>query len=226
MGQTNQRGDPTRRREPVAPQPLGGSVRRAEDYATPWPGRLDESGPRRAASTGTWPAQPTRRGPELDRHLPSPSHEVPVSRGSDHEDASTNDGAGARRSPRPRAVPASSRSRLPRRARMALFEEPMASGFALVVVISAAAMWGVMRSFIDTVDAPLTLRLRADGSPGTTDGPGAIWQVPFVATMLGLMSIGTALFVARRDQFAARFIVGMGILVQALIWVAAITLLR
>lgn len=102
----------------------------------------------------------------------------------------------------------------------------MASGFALVVAISAAAMWGVMRSLIDTVDAPLTLRLRGDGSPGTIDGPGAIWQIPFVATMLGLMSIGTALFVARRDQFAARFIVGMGILVQALIWVAAITLLR
>ena len=102
----------------------------------------------------------------------------------------------------------------------------MASGFTLVVAVSAGVMWGLTRYLIGRVDPLLTLRLRADGSPGTTGDSGAIWQAPFVATMLGLMSIGTALLLARRDQFAARFIVGMGVLVQALIWVAAITLLR
>ncbi len=102
----------------------------------------------------------------------------------------------------------------------------MASGLVLLIAASAAAMWGLTRYLIDSVDDPLTLRFRADGSPGTTSGPGGIWQVPFVATMLGLMSIGTALLVARRDRFASRFVVGAGIFVQALIWVAAITLLR
>lgn len=102
----------------------------------------------------------------------------------------------------------------------------MASGFTLLVALSAAVMWALTRYLIDSVPDPLTLRLRADGSPGTTSGSGAIWQVPFVATMLGLMSISVALLLARRDRFAARFVVGMGILVQGLIWVAAITLLR
>ncbi len=102
----------------------------------------------------------------------------------------------------------------------------MASGLVLLVAVSAAVMWGLTRYLIEGVDALLTLRLRADGSSGATAESSAIWQVPFVATMLGLMSIGTALLVARRDQFAARFVVGMGVLVQALIWVAAITLLR
>ena len=96
----------------------------------------------------------------------------------------------------------------------------------MLIVLSAAAMWGMTRYLIDSVPDPLTLRLRADGSPGQTASSGAIWQVPFVATMLGLMSIGAALLVARRDHFAARFVVGMGALVQGLIWVAAITLLR
>ncbi len=102
----------------------------------------------------------------------------------------------------------------------------MASGSTLLVALSAMVMWGLTRYLIDSAPDPLSLRLRADGSPGPTTGSGAIWQVPFVATMLGLMSIGTALLVARRDRFASRFVVGMGVLVQALVWVAAITLLR
>lgn len=87
-------------------------------------------------------------------------------------------------------------------------------------------MWGLTRFFADDVDGPIVLRLGADGGPSLIEGAGAVWQVPFVATMLGLMSIGTALLVAGRDRFAARFVLGTGILVQALIWVAAITLFR
>lgn len=87
-------------------------------------------------------------------------------------------------------------------------------------------MWALTRFLIGSVDEPLTRRLDADGTPSVIGGATAIWQVPFVATMLALMSLGTGLLVAGRDRFAARFVLGSGILVQALIWVAAITLLR
>ena len=95
-----------------------------------------------------------------------------------------------------------------------------------MVALSAAAMWGVTRFLIGSVDDPLTRRLGADGSPSVIGSASAVWQVPFVATMLALITIGTGLLVARRDRFAARFVLGSGILVQGLIWVAAITLLR
>jgi hypothetical protein len=43
--------------------------------------------------------------------------------------------------------------------------------------------------------------------------------------MLVLMSLGTALLIARHSLTGSRFILGMGIWVQGLVWVAAITLL-
>ena len=226
MGQTRDQRDSGRRREPINPQPLGGAVRRAEDYATGWPARSGESPGGRNASTGTWPSQPTRPARDQDGKPSEDVRDATALRDSDEDDALADAEFDSNQTRPHGAGRSSATGRLPRRTGIALFEDPMASGFSLLVAVSAAVMWGLTRYLIDSVPDPLTLRLRADGSPGTIAGAGAIWQVPFVATMLGLMSIGAALLVARRDQFAARFVVGMGVLVQGLIWVAAITLLR
>ena len=117
-------------------------------------------------------------------------------------------------------------ARAARRSGIALLEDGTTARLTLLIILSAVVMWGLTRIMVDAVDDPLTLRLGADGAPSVIAGAGAIWRVPFVATMLALMSIGTGLLVAGRDRFAARFILGCGLLVQALIWVAAITLLR
>ena len=222
MGQRDRGHDAGSARESVMPRPLSGAERRAEDYGTGWRDQGEPSAnPDR--STGSWPAQsvrPPRTGGREPRTPVEDDANDPAAGRTDVEAGENAVEPAARRNDRSRPW------RAPRGSGIALLEDGNAIRLASMVFVSAAAMWVLTRVLIGSVGDPLTLRLGVDGTPGTTGSSGTVWRVPFVATMLALMTIGTGLLVARRDLFAARFVLGSGVLVQALIWVAAITLLR
>ena len=240
MGMSRSQHDGSGSRQPVVPRPLSGAMRHASDYDPRGPVR-QEVAPARASSTGTWPsvdgAPPVRRGSTGSWPAPRPPGDTSASQRfalpTDDTGAPPADGEG-RLDATNTAVRSGSRAtrrtsrdrRSARRPAVAALAEPVTARLVLLVALSAVALWVATWLLISDVAEPLVLRLGADGGPSEVIGAGALWRVPFVATMLGLMSIGVAMLLAGRDRFAARFVVGAGILVQALIWVAAITLLR
>ena len=112
-----------------------------------------------------------------------------------------------------------------RRAPSGALEDPVSQQLAAVVILSLAVLWVVVWVRSGTISAPLTLGLDADGIVDDIGNAATIWRLPVVATLLGIMSMVTALLIASRELFAGRFVLGMGVWVQALAWVAAITLL-
>ncbi|CAA9569986.1 MAG: hypothetical protein AVDCRST_MAG33-2425 [uncultured Thermomicrobiales bacterium] len=224
MGQNRAKRDGSARREPVVPRPLGGAVRHADDYVGGRPGHAGASSMRPGA-TGSWPVPPKRsEGPSVgQRVIDPPGRDTLLAPPQDAVTGAAGEGTVAGPAPRRRA---SGERRFNRRSSIGALDDPITTRLLLLVAVSAAAMWAVTRLLAGNVEEALVLRLGVDGAPSQIAGAGAIWRVPFVATMLALMSIGTALLVAARDRFAARFLLGAGVLVQALIWVAAITLLR
>ncbi|HEV2527574.1 MAG TPA: hypothetical protein VGT61_03855 [Thermomicrobiales bacterium] len=119
------------------------------------------------------------------------------------------------RSGRPRA----------RRAPSGALEDPVSQQLAALIVLSLAALWVLVWVRSGTISAPIALGLDADGLVSQMGDATTIWRVPVVATLLGVMSMVTGLLVASHELFAGRFVLGMGVWVQILAWVAAVTLL-
>lgn len=220
MGRPDGTADPPER-DAIHPRPISGSPRRAEDYGSGWtdarrrPVRQPDRPP-----TGSWPAQPTRSRTPIARP-PAPGDQFDEPTGAREQDEPAlgeGDDSPARGARRRRAASGSTG--------LALLDDSLGVRLSLLVVLSTITLWVVMRFVIAAADPTVALRLGSDGAIGRVGGPQALWQVPFVGTLLAVMSLGTALLIAGRDALLARLVVGGGILVQGLIWLAAVTLSR
>lgn len=220
MGRPDGEADPLER-DAIHPRPVSGSPRRAEDYGGGWtdtrrqPVRQPDRPP-----TGSWPAQPTRnRTPIARPSAPGGAFGGPTgAREQDEPAIRAGDDSPARGARRQRAASGSTGP--------ALLDDSLGVRLSLLVVVSVIALWVAMRFLIEAAEPTVALRLGSDGAVGRVGGPQALWQVPFVGTLLAVMSLGTALLIAGRDALLARLVVGGGILVQGLIWLAAVTLSR
>ena len=107
---------------------------------------------------------------------------------------------------------------------VSIIGDPASQRFLAVLFVALIALWVVSIVRITSAGPIHVLRLDADGYPSLIGDRASLWRLPFVATMLGLGSVLVALVVSHRDAFSGRFLLGAALLVQGLVWVAAITL--
>jgi hypothetical protein len=77
----------------------------------------------------------------------------------------------------------------------------------------------------DALSGAVPLRVGTDGETAVWGTPLTMLRLPFLSSVLAVLSVGTALLVAPYDAFASRFTLGMGFVAQVLAWVAAFALL-
>jgi hypothetical protein len=94
-----------------------------------------------------------------------------------------------------------------------------------LAAFSLALMIATVLSRKGSLPAWFVTHIDASGRPDQWGTPSAIWRVPFMAAMLTLSSVLTAAFIAKRDAFAARFLVSATLLVHVLAWIALVRLL-
>ncbi len=198
-------------RIPGTPRPLGGAERRQEDFgATAHDPRPQ---PRPRPRPVSWP----ERAPEpRERAIPADEPDDDVIAAPSWSDRRRQASAGSPRS--------GARTR-GRRAPGGAIEDPVCQQLTAVILVSLVALWILTWVRAGSIDAPLLLALDADGLAARFGSAATVWRLPTVATLLGLMSLGVALLTASRELFAGRFVLGMGVWIQVLGWVAAITLL-
>lgn len=107
---------------------------------------------------------------------------------------------------------------------VSIIGDPASQRFLAVLFVALIALWVVSILRITSAGPVHVLRLDADGYPSLIGDRASLWRLPFVATMLGLGSVLVALVFSRHDAFSGRFLLGAALLVQGLLWVAAITL--
>jgi hypothetical protein len=71
----------------------------------------------------------------------------------------------------------------------------------------------------------IPIHLDASGTPDLWGTRSTLWRVPLAATMILLINTATAIYIAGRDPFAARFLVGSALLAQVIAWIALFLLL-
>lgn len=86
-------------------------------------------------------------------------------------------------------------------------------------------LWVLVTLREDSLSEAVALRIGADGEPSVWGTSQAMLRLPFVASVLAVLSVGTAILVSRYDAFASRFTLGTGFIAQVLAWVAAFALL-
>lgn len=91
-----------------------------------------------------------------------------------------------------------------------------------VNVLSLIFMAAIINIRFDVLPQTIFTHVSASGTPENMVGRDAIWRIPLMCTMLTLMAIVAAWFFAQIDRFASRFILGAGLLVQFIAWIALI----
>lgn len=138
---------------------------------------------------------------------------------------------GTRRSPSMPSMPKLSMPALPRLtvpqsvSQAALFSDIVSLTLIGVGVLSLAAMAILVANRIGTLPEAIPTHVSASGVLEQLRSRRALWNLPLLSTMLTLMNVVIALFVARIDRFASRFILGAALVVQFVAWVAVLRII-
>jgi hypothetical protein len=89
-------------------------------------------------------------------------------------------------------------------------------------LLGLALMAFTLSSRLEGVAEPVATHVSASGVLENLAGKDALWRIPLMATMLMVMNFIAAWFFSTIDQFAARFVLAAGLLVQFVAWVALI----
>ncbi len=107
----------------------------------------------------------------------------------------------------------------------AIFSDVVSLTLIGVGVVSLAAMAILVGNKMGTLPATIPTHVTASGLLENVKGRGALWRLPLLGTFLTLMNLAIAVFVARIDRFASRFILGAALIVQFVAWVAVLRIL-
>lgn len=107
----------------------------------------------------------------------------------------------------------------------AIFSDVVSLSLIGISVVSLAAMAILVGNRIGTLPTTIPTHVSASGVLEDVKTRGALWRLPLLATFLTLMNLVIALFVARIDRFASRFMLGAALIVQFVAWVAVIRIL-
>lgn len=107
----------------------------------------------------------------------------------------------------------------------AIFSDVTSLSLIGISVVSLAAMAILVGNRIGTLPATIPTHVSASGLLEDVKSRSALWRLPLLAIILTLMNLVIALFVARIDRFASRFILGAALIVQFVAWVAVIRIL-
>lgn len=138
---------------------------------------------------------------------------------------------GTRRSPSMPSMPKLSMPAMPRLtvpqsvSQAALFSDIVSLTLIGAGVLSLAAMAILVANRIGTLPESIPTHVSASGVLEHLRSRRALWNLPLLSTMLTLMSGVIALFVARIDRFASRFILGAALVVQFVAWVAILRII-
>jgi len=138
---------------------------------------------------------------------------------------------GTRRSPSMPSMPKLSMPAMPRLtvpqsvSQAALFSDIVSLTLIGVGVLSLAAMAILVANRIGTLPESIPTHVSASGVLEQFRSRRALWNLPLLSTMLTLMNVVVALFVARIDRFASRFILGAALVVQFVAWVAVLRII-
>ncbi|HEU0164991.1 MAG TPA: hypothetical protein VFQ54_08095 [Thermomicrobiales bacterium] len=113
----------------------------------------------------------------------------------------------------------------PRVAQAAIFDDVVSLSLIGIGAVSLAVMSILVANRADSLASPFATHISASGVAEHLKTRGAIWSLPILGVFLMLMNIVIALFVARMDRFASRFVLGAGLVVQIVAWVAVIRIL-
>jgi hypothetical protein len=92
-------------------------------------------------------------------------------------------------------------------------------------VLSLLMMAATLSTRTDALPSWIAIHLNAAGNADQWGTPSTLWRLPLATAMLSVASLITAAFLARRDPFAARFLVAGSLLVHVLAWLGLIRLL-
>ena len=124
------------------------------------------------------------------------------------------------------SMPPISRPTLPPAIRnAALVNDAPALGLIGTGIASLVAMAIFVANRVDELAPGFATHVSASGVLEDIKPETALWNLPLMATMLTLMTLVMAWFIAPIDRFASRFALGAGLLVQFVTWVALIRIL-
>lgn len=103
------------------------------------------------------------------------------------------------------------------------FERPIIA-IAGVGIVGIVLMVATVAARQGQVADWFPIHLNAAGSPDEWGSPATLWRLPLMTVMVTLMAAVLAWFLAKRDAFAAQFILASALLIQALCWIAVIRL--
>jgi hypothetical protein len=93
------------------------------------------------------------------------------------------------------------------------------SGFSLLMMAATVS------SRSDALPTWIVTHLDAAGNPDQWGTSATVWRVPLMTAMLTLGNFICAVFLTRRDAFAARFLVAAALLVHVLAWIGLVRIL-
>jgi hypothetical protein len=70
----------------------------------------------------------------------------------------------------------------------------------------------------------IPIHLNAEGEPDIWGTSTTLWRIPLLVLMLSIMSGAVALYLWKRDPFAARFTLVSTLLIHVLSWIALVNL--
>jgi len=111
------------------------------------------------------------------------------------------------------------------RSRVTILHDPTTRAFFGAITLSVSGLWIFVTTKDDALSGAVPLRVGTDGETAVWGTPLTMLRLPFLSSVLAVLSVGTALLVAPYDAFASRFTLGMGFVAQVLAWVAAFALL-
>lgn len=91
-----------------------------------------------------------------------------------------------------------------------------------IAVVSVALMSFVVSDRVSVLGDTIPTHVSASGDPENLQTREAIWNIPLLAGMVMLMNVAATWFISRIDRFATRFLLGAGLLVHFIAWVALV----
>jgi hypothetical protein len=113
----------------------------------------------------------------------------------------------------------------PALANAALVNDRPALGLLGAGIVSLGAMAILVANRVDSLGDGFATHVSASGVLEDLRAGSALWNLPLMATMLTLMALVVAWFLAALDRFASRFVLGAALVVQFVTWVAVIRLI-
>ena len=94
-----------------------------------------------------------------------------------------------------------------------------------VSAFGLGVMAAIMSNQLDGLPDAIGIHVDASGRTDRWGDPTGLWRLPLLATMITLINLSVAWFLARSDRFAARFLLTAAVAVQAITWVAVVDFL-